>query len=534
MKTPKESLSIKKQKINKALINSTLFNSKQDLHRYKSEKSITTNESYTLLTDKNNKNNKNIRNDILQSNFSLNSIISPRFITIINNNRYKYRNILPNSITKLPKIQIISEADQLVKERKKHEGLSPVHITKDKAIQKSCEINLNNYIIRKIIEKREEIQNNDHIITEQFRKREKAYDKEYKDFLNLVELNIKNQKEEEKQINLLKLELQDKEVILNKEKLENKKLEEKQKRIINTILTYKKYGSFIHNIFEKKFIYDEMKKFDGKDYYKVMYKLIELYEKSLLDQNYLKEEKELLDILLLNADELFFIHISEMEDSLRRQLHTKNKINNKLINLNINNKNEIKSLNSKKKENQKDIILFNDKKNIEGNVIKHLKNYNNEETKKNLKYIIELNNSVYDNNQKNNDINIESVEEGLFYCIDTLNTLKEKESIINKYMKEIESIFINGDENDKILIEKIINDTKKYNKRQKLAEFKKIQEELQLKKNLKTISTQRIVIKGRKVIQDFPLIKLKKKKKKITIKKDNDDLDYLYYSSDEN
>ena len=191
MKTPKQSLSIKRQRINRSVIKSNLHNSRHDLRTLNSEKSITTNESYTLLTDKR---NANIRNDILQSNSNLNSIISPRFITIINNNRYKSNNILPKSVTKLPKIQILSEADQLIKERKKHEGMIPVHITKDKAIQKSNEVNLKNYIIKKIIEKREEIQNNQSVIIEQFRKREKAYDKEYKKFLNTVKLTRKSKK----------------------------------------------------------------------------------------------------------------------------------------------------------------------------------------------------------------------------------------------------------------------------------------------------------------------------------------------------
>ena len=531
MKTPKQSLSIKRQRINRSVIKSTLHNSRHDLRTLNSEKSITTNESYTLLTDKR---NANIRNDILQSNSNLNSIISPRFITIINNNRYKSNNILPKSVTKLPKIQILSEADQLIKERKKHEGMIPVHITKDKAIQKSNEVNLKNYIIKKIIEKREEIQNNQSVIIEQLRKREKAYDKEYKKFLNIVEINQKKQKDEENELNSIKLDIRKREIVFYMENLENKKLEERLKRIIPTILKYKKYGSFVHKIFEKKFIYDELEEFDGKDYYRIMNKLIELYEKSLLDKNYIQEEKELLDMLLFNAEELFFYHVSKMEESLRRQLEKENDIYNEIINLNIINKNEIKILNNKKKENEKDIILYNNNKNQEGKVLKNFKNNDNEETKRNLKYIIELNNTLYAHSQKNIDINTESIEESLFYCKDTLSALEEKECLINKYMKEIESIFNKGDENDKILIEKVINDTKKYNKILKQAELKKIQEEIQMKKNLKTIEAKRIVIKGRKVVQDFPLIKLKKKKKKITIKKGNDDLDYLFYSSDEN
>ena len=51
-------------------------------------------------------------------------------------------------------------------------------------------------------------------------------------------------------------------------------------------------------------------------------------------------------------------------------------------------------------------------------------------------------------------------------------------------------------------------------------------------KNMKAIErAQRIVIKGRKVLT-YPIIKAKKRKKLI-VTEDNED-DYIYYSSDEN
>ena len=60
----------------------------------------------------------------------------------------------------------------------------------------------------------------------------------------------------------------------------------------------------------------------------------------------------------------------------------------------------------------------------------------------------------------------------------------------------------------------------------------KEQEEEIMKKNIQAVErAQRIVIKGRKVI-DFPMIKTKKKKTKIV--KDNDEGDIICYSSDDN
>ena len=168
-------------------------------------------------------------------------------------------------------------------------------------------------------------------------------------------------------------------------------------------------------------------------------------------------------------------------------------------------------------------------------IIKSLDEYDIEDTKTYLKYIMEFWEILLGNKNKKTkkNKNMEVMEEQLFYCDETLKELEKKEIIINKYINEIDNIFKYGKKDDKDLIEKIINDKKKYNIKKKQIEIKKIQEEIQLKKKFQTIDEeQRIIIKGRKVIQDFPLIKNNKKKKKIIIKKNIDDFEYLYYSSD--
>ena len=202
--------------------------------------------------------------------------------------------------------------------------------------------------------------------------------------------------------------------------------------------------------------------------------------------------------------------------------------------MNIKNKSEINDLKTKKEGKEKDKEIYDENQIMQTRMINNIKEYDSEETKKYLLYIIELGESMCKNKNKNKVTNIDSIGENLFYCDDTIKLLEEKEYYINKYMNEIENVFKNGNDEDIKLIENIINERKKYNKRQKQIETKKIQEEIRINKNLKTINTNRIVIKGRKVIQDFPLIKNQKKKKKIVIKKDNEDLDYLYYSSDDN
>ena len=129
---------------------------------------------------------------------------------------------------------------------------------------------------------------------------------------------------------------------------------------------------------------------------------------------------------------------------------------------------------------------------------------------------------------------IEVNEDALFCGEEVLKVLEEKEKMINKYMIEIENIFKNGNNKEKELVEKIIYERKKYNIKKKMKELRKMQEEIEMQKKFKTIEENRIVFKGKKVPQDFPLIKNNKKSKHISIKKINDDLEYLYYSSDEN
>lgn len=129
--------------------------------------------------------------------------------------------------------------------------------------------------------------------------------------------------------------------------------------------------------------------------------------------------------------------------------------------------------------------------------------------------------------------NIEINEDMMVYSDELLKILEKKEYLINKYMLEIENIFKNGEEQDINLIEKIIYDRKKIVYKEKQNEIRKNQKEDEMKKKFKTLE-EKIVFKGRKIIQEFPLIKTNKKKKKLILKKNVEDYDYLYYSSEEN
>ena len=115
--------------------------------------------------------------------------------------------------------------------------------------------------------------------------------------------------------------------------------------------------------------------------------------------------------------------------------------------------------------------------------------------------------------------------------------METKEEIVNKYMNEIYDIINNGNDNDKKLIEKIINERRKLNIRVKQKELNKIKEKMKRFKIFKTIDTQKIVIKGRKVAPKYPLFKHNNKgqDKKITANENllSDYNDYMCFSDEE-
>ena len=315
------------------------------------------------------KNNiKNIKKKIALNNSNTNIILNPRFITLINNIQQNRNNIIksPKSInTKLPKINrkiLLTEADMLIKERQRHDGLLEPHVATNIKLKKSAQINMKNYVIRKIKEKREEIQNDEKKITEEFKNKKEIYDKRYRNFLDSIEQDLKKQKEEEDELNLLKLSIENQENILNKEKINNKKLVDKLKAMINSIVSFTKYGSFIHKIFGRNFIYEELKDFDGKEYYKTMFRFIDIYDKYENDMNYIKEENDFLEMLLFQGVDFLNMQFLDMEANLRKQLDNKNYINEEIEVLKIKKNNEINILINNKIENEKNKIIFNNEK----------------------------------------------------------------------------------------------------------------------------------------------------------------------------
>ena len=160
---------------------------------------------------------------------------------------------------------------------------------------------------------------------------------------------------------------------------------------------------------------------------------------------------------------------------------------------------------------------------------------NNDETEEYLHYIIDLGNEIGIENHKNTSNKSDNITEYLYYCKDTLSTLEKKEILINEYIKEIENIIKYGDENDRVIIEKLLFERKKLIKKEKQLMLKKQQDDYDRKKKLRAVErAKRIVIRGRKCFENVALWKNKKKDTSVDENISDDDNQYLYYSDEDN
>ena len=139
-----------------------------------------------------------------------------------------------------------------------------------------------------------------------------------------------------------------------------------------------------------------------------------------------------------------------------------------------------------------------------------------------------INSNKYPKNTKSNEILECSV-----ICEQILKFLGEKENLINENINIIENIINNAEQKDKQIIENLIYERKKYNKKEKQLFLLNIQKNEEHARKLKAVEkAKRIVIKGRKVFPDIKIIKKKNIKIKVEKNIEYEDFEYLNYSSD--
>ena len=396
----------------------------------------------------------------------------------------------------------INEANKIMRERMKNKGstINSKSRLKSVVMNDTKEICLKNYLIGLLKEKRTDINEKERNITKALRDSENKLDLDYKNFLNFVEGTKRKQKKEEEELQRLKSLHEQKEIIYKREITDYKKLIEDLERTVKLICLLKSYGSFVHKVLKIKFDFDNVPDIDARErnFEEVSNKILNHYDN-------LKNSET---INLLDDENFMFIKFNELEEKVVKVLQKK-EIIDKEKNYETNSyKEEILELKrrvkdceieAKQNQNEKDQII---------NSINKLKPQKDNEVNQYLDYILEMGNMTGDLNNKTKGK--KNIIDLLNFTKETLSVLQQKETLINDYIIEIE----NNEENVNKKLINDISDRKKFNKREKQMQLKIKQEQNENNKRLKAIErAQRVIIKGRKVPQEYPIIKGKKTKR---------------------
>ena len=508
-------------------------------------RSLTTNESETgftsqfntIATNTNTFRNKKIRKKPFIKSKSNSKYSSQNFYygkTETNNMFNRNDVFLPYLTSRNQTSFLINNADKILKERKRNYMGRALKQTKSSIINKSKEVCLNNYLITQLRDKRTEINDKQAEILSKLNNSEKRFEIDYKNFIDFVEKINKKEKSEEEYLNNLKNKSKNIETNYLEQKALNKNLESKAESLIKQIVILQAYGSFLHKVFYKPFIFDELKttNMKGKKFLSLSDKIIALYEESQSKGKF----EDIKDII--SDDELLMDKYIYYENKVVKILKEKEILEQELTSTENYYKSTLDHLIYRKEDCEKELKKYNkDRKEI----LNIMRDYNKidvnnvGEAEEYLKHIIELGTEMGIDMKKikNKNNNTNQIIESTQMCKETLYLLEEKEKSLNENIKFIENVINSGDIDDKKLIEGLIYERKKFIKKQKQAMQKELQEKEERNKELRTAEKARkIVIKGRKVFPDMPIIKNRKKiKSDKNIEEENNE--YLHYSSEE-
>ena len=323
----------------------------------------------------------------------------------------------------------------------------------------------------------------------------------------------------------------------DKEFQKYKKLMEELEKRIKFICMLKNYGFFIYKILGKKFWLDGIPEISHKtkNFEQVSDLIIEKFN-LLYNKEKINNEENYFDdgFLIIKFNDLEQKIIHSIKNSQFKIWDLKEKVNKEHM---------LRKMSSTISDLkfQKNIVNIKQKilvRNVEK--AKSIK-FDEESTNKYLDYIIELEKetekysidpTIYfpelsHNEQENTTIKKYDLK---YYAVKTLNNLRKKEALINKFIEYIDKL--KHSENKDIIL-KIENDLKKNYKREKLKELKMKQKQIHEEKNKKTLARNtRYVIKGRAVPKIYKFNKNKYSSTSLE-NKVKDDMELLYYNEDD-
>ena len=459
-----------------------------------------------------------------------------------NQNNYKKFNDLRNTVQfhSFNKKDYIFEANKIIKTRRENKNTDLLGLknkTKDSIISDTKEICLNNFVIDAI-----KTNINNMSLKEKDHKQslicsEKEFETDYKTFLNFLE----------KRKNKLRLEndtlLKCKEIHEEakeryyKELAKYKKLNEELEKKIKIISMLKNYGIFVYKLLGMNFWMEGIPDIDqkNKNYEEISDLILDKFDLLSNKDDVFNEQKENFD------DTFMIIKFNDFEEKVIQRIKYKEeyfKDLNKDMNydeyLNIIN-NNVNNLKMREKklisEKNKLIKSIDNSKNI---------NQKDENIEKYLQYIIELGKETEkfdineldyfeDNTPKEYEKMVKEYDFN-YYTIKTLNNLKKKERVINKFIEYIESV---ENSEDKNIIGDIEQERKNENKREKLKNLKLKQQQIHEERNKKAMERNgKFVVIGRVVPKIYQFNKSKNLKTNKTNKNQND-MDLLFFNEED-
>ena len=419
----------------------------------------------------------------------------------------------------------INEANKIMRERMKNKGSTINSKSKFKSIvlMDSKEICLKNYLIGLLKDKRTDINEKERNIEKALKESETQLDRDCKEFIDFVEETKRKIKLEDDEFLKFRNFHEKAENIYRRECSEYKKLSEDLERTVKLICLLRSYGIFVYKVLGQKFWFEDIKEVNPRlrNYEEVANNILEKYD-SLSECG--KQQ-------IINDESLLIVKFREFEDKVIKTLKSKETVDKEINGIKKNYDEEIEELQKRVKDFRYEVKRINrEKRDLYLNNEKPVRQKDGEFDIY-LKYIYELGQAIGATDKKNVR-NKKNISDFILIIQDTLKILGDKEKEINGYINEIERIEEFG---DRKLIHSIEMERKKENKREKQLMLKLNQEQIEKNKKLKAIErAKRLIIKGRKVPKELPVLKEKKKKNKDDNKNKNNDYDMLYYSEEEN
>ena len=522
--------------------NSNFFKSTSKLMNYQNL-NYKNNSTIDIQNPKRTINNELKENNVLSNN-NINSdknfTTNTRYYKKERNNYNKFKDLRNNvEFYSFNRNDYIKEANKIMLQRlgdKNADLLGKRNLDKIAIISDTREICRNNFVIDAIKKNINKIK----LIEKNYKNSLVKSEKELKTDFTVFHkfLDSKNDKIKEENATLLNLRDKHEQALekYDRELQRYKKLSEDLEKKVKIICLLKNYGAFIYKILGIKFwlsgipeINQKTKNFeDISDLVIAKYRLLNEKEQTNKEEDYFDDKfliikfKELEQKVIQSINSTGF-QIRDLKEKQYKQ-ETLERMNSTITKLNF---------------KQKDVTQRKNRLTRNINKAESIK-FDEESTNKYLEYIIELGKETekFDINVSNffpdiinNDFQKKMKEYDFqYYTFKTLNNLKKKETLINKFIEYFDNI---KNSEDRGILMEIEQDMKNKNKKEKLKQLKLKQQQLHDEKNRKALERNtKFVVIGRKIPKIYKINKIKKSMSGLENKVKND-MELLFYNEDD-